>query len=186
MTVILNERGEIISSSIGKNRDGNTDVRLFKTQFLEDEDSQTVQQYQIAGFESRAPDGAKIIVADLGGGSYKISIAEDDGVLVDDLETGEAIAYSIDSGAIQAFIKFLKTGVLHINGDADFAVRFNELQTAFDQLKSDLNSFISVYNGHTQTVSGGVAAAPAAQGTPSTADITPAKVDTVKLPAAAP
>ena len=41
---------------------------------------------------------------------------------------------------------------------------------------------VTVYNSHTQVVSGSTAAAPGAQGTPSTADITPAKIDEIEVP----
>lgn len=65
----------------------------------------------------------------------------------------------------------------------DYAVRYNELETAFNQLKQDLNTFISVFNAHTQPVSGGTAGAPSIPGVSSAAIVTPAKVDNVRLPA---
>jgi phage gp45-like len=173
--MIYNERGEIISSSIDKNRDNNANTRILKTQFLEKEDSQTVQQIQLAGFESRPHPGTKIIIVDLGGGAYKISIGEDDGILNDTLNEGESIFYSSNGSIIKAFIKALDSGVLEVNGNADYAVRFNALQTEFNALRDD-------YNAHKHS---GVQTGSGTSGitdTVSTADITPAKVDEVKLP----
>ncbi len=82
--------------------------------------------------------------------------------------------YSISSGSIQAFINIKNDGIIEINGNSDFAVRFNALQTAFDQLKSDFNA-----HTHASVTSLGTPTVPIPQ---STADITPAKVDEVKLP----
>ena len=77
-------------------------------------------------------------------------------------------------------------GVIEINGNADFAVAFTDLKTAFDQLKTDFNTFVTtIYNLH---VHPGVTAGPASTGvaplvgTGSTADMSGAKVDTVKIP----
>ena len=64
-------------------------------------------------------------------------------------------------------------GIIEINGNSDFAVRFNALQTAFDQLKSDFNT-----HTHVSVTSLGTPSVPVPQ---STADITPAKVNEVKL-----
>ena len=79
--------------------------------------------------------------------------------------------------------------VLELNGNADYAVRYNELKTAFDQLKSDLDSLVTTYNAHihitTATVAAtavpGVIAPTVSTGSPSTADMSGAKVDKVKI-----
>ena len=72
---------------------------------------------------------------------------------------------------------------LAINGTADFAVAFNDLKTGFDQLKSDLNTFIGTYNTHTHpTAATGPPSLPSAEGTSSGASIDGSKVDSVKFP----
>lgn len=43
-----------------------------------------------------------------------------------------------------------------LNGNTNFAVKYTELKTAFDLLKTELNTFISVYNAHTGHDSGPV------------------------------
>lgn len=136
--MILNERGEIISSSIGKNRDGDVDVRILKTQLIESEDSQTIQQYQLAGFESRPPDGSKIIVADLGGGSYKISIAEDDGVLNNTLNKGDSIHYGSDGGAVVSFVLCKNNGKIQLGNGTD------ELLSLLDELLEELQKTVDL------------------------------------------
>ena len=116
-------------------------------------------------------------------------------------DSGEKKSYSTnsDGSAIKAYVFYRNSGNLEVNGNADFAVRFNALQTAFDQLKSDFNTQITVYNAlvvaynalvvsynsHTHASSVPIPlipGAPGSPGIPSIADITPAKVDTVLLP----
>ena len=71
------------------------------------------------------------------------------------------------------------------SGATDFAVAYTDLKTAFDQLKQDLNTLINLYNFH---VHSGVTTGPGSTGTtpsvgtPSSADMTAAKVDKVKVP----
>ncbi|MEJ2043693.1 MAG: hypothetical protein P8X74_03645 [Reinekea sp.] len=173
MGVILNEKGEVIRSFTGKNGNSTDDRWLFQTQLSESGNVQTAEKNQHAGFASRPPAGSKLIVSKING-SYLISVAEYDGVLNSGLGEGETTVYSSDSGVIAAFINFLSSGIIELNGNADFAVRYTALETAFNQLKSD-------FDNHTH---GGVSSGGASTASPtaSTADITPAKVDEVKLP----
>jgi len=79
--------------------------------------------------------------------------------------------------------------VWEINGNADFAVRFGALETAYNQLKSDFDTFVTTYNSHihitTATVGPtavpGVISPTVSTGSPSTGDISGAKVDNIKV-----
>jgi len=79
--------------------------------------------------------------------------------------------------------------VLELNGNADFAVRYNSLKTAFDQLKTDHDNFVTLFNAHIHITTATVAATPVpgviaptvSPGLPSTADMAGAKVTTVKI-----
>ena len=87
--------------------------------------------------------------------------------------TGEVLIEN-DNGSVT----LKANGDIELNGDADNAVAFADLKVAFDQLKAD-------FDAHTHSVPGvfaGAFSATAIITTPSTADIDPAKVDTVKLP----
>ena len=141
MWQILNERGEVISSSIGKNRDADTDSRLFQTQLIEDEDVQKVQQFQFAGFESRPPDGTKIIVTDLGDGAFKISVAEDDGILNDTLGLGESIVYSSAAGAVVASLYLTKEGKIQLGNPGG-----DEVLDLLDQFIDEMITLVSNTN----------------------------------------
>jgi hypothetical protein len=75
------------------------------------------------------------------------------------------------------------------HGGSDTAVAYTDMKSAFDTLKTDLNSLITAYNAHihitTATVSAGppgVLAPTTSTGTPTTADMSGAEVATVKLP----
>ena len=69
-----------------------------------------------------------------------------------------------------------------LNSGTDYAVAYNDLKTAFDNLKSDLNTFIAVYNTHTHPVSGAATTAPNQPGTTSSADMSGSKIDKIRLP----
>lgn len=110
------------------------------------------------------------------------------------IEKGEKRLYSRDAnGAEQSEIHLKNDGTIVINNGTDFLVRYNELETAFNQLKQDFDDFVStVYGVHihpavtTATVGigpvGVVTISPTTStGSPSTADITPAKVDDVNV-----
>jgi hypothetical protein len=104
------------------------------------------------------------------GNSYKIAVAANDGQ-APDTNPGEQRLYSLDAdGTLQAFIKLLASGVIHINGDADFAVRFDALDQALQLFVNQVNAALG------GKLDGG--------GTPGATalDISGAKVDNVKVP----
>lgn len=161
--------GRVTGREIKTNMDGQTAKLLLQVELTDPEDIQTIELVRQAGEDTNPPDDSRVIVLDVG--SFKVAVASDDGI-VPTMGEGEKKIYSTSSGAIQAFINFLASGVIEINGSADFAVRFDALKTEIDQLVSD-------YNSHTHVETGGTTATPLPQ---STVDITPAKVTTVKLP----
>ena len=69
-----------------------------------------------------------------------------------------------------------------LNGNTNFAVKYTELKTAFDLLRTELNSFITIFNAHVHPVAG-VTAGPASvtssvtatPGTPAAADMSAAQ-----------
>lgn len=82
-------------------------------------------------------------------------------------------------------IKFDRsTGELIIYDGEDYAVKYNELETAFNQLKDDFDNFVTLtYNVHQHpTAAVGAPSNPSVTGSSSTADVSPAKVEKVRLP----
>ena len=162
------QTGRVTGQEIKPNRDGGVDVRLLQVNLNTDQrpDIHTVQYFPMSGDDSPPQNGDRVIVLSIGQ-SFKIAIAVQDSV-IPSMPAGEKKSFSRDSaGDIAAFINFLAGGDLELNGNAYTAVRFAELQTAFDQLKSD-------YNSHVHGASSGP--------NPTTsADITPAESATVKL-----
>jgi hypothetical protein len=184
--------GQITGYEIKKNRDGEKEVLLLQVEVSGPDDIQTVEYYQSSGQDSNPPVGSLVAFSEAGR-AWKISLGADDRIIPSS-DSGEYKIYSSLAGVVKAFLKLFKTGLARIeavgdieieangkteikgstvdlNGDDDNAVRFSVLETAFNQLKAD-------FNAHTQTVSEGIALAP----TPSTADISGAKVDEVRLP----
>ncbi len=157
--------GKITGRTITPNRDGTNPRVMLQVQMSNPDDIQTVEYVSLPGQDENPINGTRVFILEVGD-SYKIAIAADDGVAPWG-ETGEKRLRSIDDdGAIQAFIKLLKTGIIEINGDADFAVRFNALDTALQSMLTALNADIASAGGTGNT----------------TLDISAAKVDEVKLP----
>jgi hypothetical protein len=165
--------GTVTGQEIKKNRDGGVEVRLLQVQLSNESDTQTVQFFPLSGDDSPPQINDKVVVLPIGP-AFKVALAIQDSV-VPSMGAGEKKLYSRDSnGVIAAFINFLSNGNLELNGDAKSAVRFEDLKTAFNQLKTDFDT-----HNHPTAPTGPVSTPSTA---PSTADITPAESSTVKLP----
>lgn len=73
------------------------------------------------------------------------------------------------------------TDILTIMQGADFAVRYSKLESAFNQLKSDFNTFKANHK-HTGVTTGNGSSGVSDMPNPSSADISQAKVEKVKIP----
>jgi len=111
------------------------------------------------------------------------------GVLNKDGEAlpGEIRIYSTDdSGELQIYLWVKKNGTIEFGGSAGNLVRFQELETGYNQLKSDFNSLVTAFNSHMHaTAATGPPVPPtpipgSIPTTPSTADISGAKIDELK------
>lgn len=97
---------------------------------------------------------------------------------------GELRLFSVDAnGAEKTFVWLKSSGDLELNGATYNAVRFQQLQTGFDQLKTELNNLVTAYNTHqhTSAAAGFPTVGNTSPGTPATASISTAKSDTVKV-----
>lgn len=98
--------------------------------------------------------------------------------------SGETRLYSIDNnGNLKTYVWLKNDGTMEIGGNTKHMVRYEELQTAFNQLKQDLNTFITIFNSHTHTgvtIGVGSTSTTTTPGTTSSADISPAKIDNIK------
>jgi hypothetical protein len=119
-------------------------------------------------------------------------------------QSGDFRTYSVNSsGEVQFYIWQKNNGTAEIGGNVDNMVRYSPLKDGFDQLRGDLNGFISkfnahiveynafvgVFNSHTQNVIAVgsptdvplVPAVPSSQiEVPSTANISGSKIDEIK------
>lgn len=100
------------------------------------------------------------------------------------ISTTNILLDSLVSAEVKSTITTL-TGSTHValNGNTNFAVKYTELKTAFDQLRTELNSLIALYNAHihvtTATVGAsttpGVISPTVSTGTPAAADMSASK-----------
>lgn len=165
----MTRTGKITGRTITTNRDGTNLRVMLQVQMTNPDDIQTVEYVSLPGQDENPIDGSRVFILEVGD-SYKIAIAVDDGV-TPAMATGEKRLYSVsDAGVIQAFINILKSGIIEVNGDADFAVRFTALEAQMQIMVTAINAtFATKLNGS------GTAGA-------VVLDLSTAKVDEVKLP----
>ena len=164
--------GTVTGFEIGPNRDGTKDVLKLQVQISDPDDIQTVEYMSSAGDDTIPPIGSIVTILSAGP-AWKIAIASNDNI-APSMSEGERKIYSSSGGVIKAFINFLNTGILELNGNSDFAVRFNALETGFNTLRGDHNTFLVHVHGASGTP-------PVPPAVPSTASISAAKVDEVKI-----
>lgn len=195
--------GNITSREIIENQDAEKKTLMLQVVVDEDEDVQDVELQNQSGIDSQPPDDSRVFILEVTE-SYQIVIAVDDGIEPDpSIEAGEKELYASDGGSRKSKIRWKKNGELILNDGTDFAVRYNELETAFnqlqadhdtlvsevDQLKNTVNSNVTVYASHTHDETGVATDVPNQPQAPSTiapvastADITPTKSETVRIP----
>jgi len=173
--------GEITGTKIEKNLDGENKVRILNVEVTEPDDTQKIQQVLHAGEDDGLVKGSTAVILEISP-AYKIVIGIDDGI-EPSMGDGEKKVYSQAGGSIKAFINCLKDGNIDINGDDDNAVRFSKMEQAYNDLRTDLNTFILLYNTHTHTGNlGSPTSTTPNVATISTSNMTAAKVNSVRLP----
>jgi hypothetical protein len=176
------ETGTVTVAATSVNRDGMTPVRLITAMISAPTDVQTVQS--AGGVDDCPIPGDVILILEAAGAAWKVSIPLDD-LIPPTALPGEKILYSRSApGVAAAKIALRNTGIMELNGAADWVVAYTDLKIAFDQLKSDFNTFVTVkYNLHNHpTAPTGIVSVPSVIGTATTADMTAAKVATVMCP----
>lgn len=98
-------------------------------------------------------------------------------------DVGEFRTFATNANGVEVFYTWMKAdGTMEIGGDSDNMVRFSPLEAEFNKLRDDFNNFINTkYNLHTHpTAAPGPPSVTVTVGTPSTADISGAKIDEIK------
>jgi len=154
-------------------------------------DTNYATRFGSPGDDSKPLPGDSVLLLDLETRGGKVAVGYVDPKNASSVDDGERHIYSRDAdGNIKAFVRWLKTGILRLNGTGDFAVRFIALQTAFNQLKTDHDDLVTKHNTHvhitTAVVGGGGGAGTISPtvttGSPTTADIAPAKISEIEVP----
>lgn len=181
--------GTVQTSEVTKNKDADDNSRMLQVEITNADDLQSIEQYCQVGEDNNPHPGARVIILDLGP-SYRVAIAAHDGNPPAASSLGEKYLYSHDSnGTPLAYVYFRDDSTVEVNGTGDFAVRYNELKTAYDQLKADHDDLVNAVNAHTHNDSLGSPTTPPllpapwfpAGVQPSTGDMTSSKVDNVRL-----
>lgn len=185
----MGELGIVTGRQNGKNIDGDATRRLLQVNMLDLSDTikdvRTVELVSLSGDDTNPANDCRAFIIDAAG-SYSICIAITDD-LTPEVDPGERELYSTDNPVTQklAKIRLNSSSEVVMNDGTDYAVKYNELKTAFDQLKADFDALVAVFNAHLHsgvTAGGSNTGAVSATGTPSTADMSGSKVDTVRMP----
>ncbi|KPK96003.1 hypothetical protein AMJ80_02360 [bacterium SM23_31] len=161
--------GIITGHEIGKNKTGTKDVVLLQVRITDKDDIQTVELMSNSGYNAIPPVGARVLIVQVTP-SWKIGITESDNI-PPSVDEGEVEIYSQENDTIKAFILLLKSGIIELNGNNDFAVRFTALETGLQAFITDLNTKLAAaFTGVGGSWPG------------TSLDISGAKVDEVKLP----
>jgi hypothetical protein len=106
-------------------------------------DVQTAIEGGPHGMDSRAVENSIAIYAKLDEETVVIGY-----LLRDKLaEVGETRLYSTNTdGELKAYVWLKNDGIMHLSGDNDFAVSFNNLKTEFNALKADHNTLADKWN----------------------------------------
>lgn len=137
MGIILNENGEVLRIFVSKDANSIDDKLLSQTQFVEERDVQTVEVRQHAGFQSRPPAGSNQLVTKINN-SFRVSVAEDDNIIVPGIDTGETAVYSSGSGTIQAKLLLKNDGKTSLGNGTD------ELLSLFDEMLTELQKTVDL------------------------------------------
>lgn len=133
--------GTVRGYNIGKNRDGTGNVLLLQVEMSDPDDIQTVEYMSGAGDDTIPPVGSLVTILSVGR-AWKIAIASNDNISPG-MSEGERKIYSSDGGVIQAYINFLSTGVLELNGNGNSAVTYSALNTALQTLVTAINAVLA-------------------------------------------
>lgn len=162
------QTGTVTGREVTTNRDGQNPRLMLQVQMSSPEDVRTVEYVPIPGQDENPVNGSRVFIAAVAN-SYLVAFGSDDGI-TPSTDTGEKFLYSLDdsgpAAVVAALIKLLKSGIIEINGNADFAVRFDALNSALQTMLASLNADIIAAGGTGNT----------------TLDLSGAKVDEVKLP----
>ena len=159
----FNEIGQLLTKLL---KSGRSDVQDIITASIPGVDSLPVKD-DVALYE----------VTDVNGENFVI------GFLIKDRKAkpGEVRLFSRNEQGVEQIYAWLKdNGEIHFGGDTGNLTRYQELETAFDQLKSDFNTLVNAYNTHIHGTPSGSSTTPSVTASPSTADITGAKIDELK------
>lgn len=207
--------GTVRGREIKKNRDGLRKVRVLRVEITDPDDLQDVEHMQHAGVDSSPINDSKVFVVKSGEawkiavgvndniepkaepGEYEIYSNSDgqkpvrinlkpDGTLTIEADSDTTVdiggEHTVEASGK---ISLNAGGQMVLQGGGDNAVRFSELKTAFDQLKSDHDKFLNEYKLHTHTgvtPGGGSTGTTVSTQANSTADINPSKVDNIEVP----
>ncbi|MGD9157305.1 MAG: hypothetical protein PVG39_02770 [Desulfobacteraceae bacterium] len=161
------ELGIIRGYEIRTNKDGPQNKLLLQVEMIPG-DVRTVEFMPQAGEDTNPAIGSRVYVISAAAG-YQIAISSTDD-LTPEVDSGEKELYSTNGSSKLARLKLNLDSEIELNGNADYAVSWTDLESILQQLVTDINTiFVTAADG-------------AVYGGGLTIDLSAAKVDKVRLP----
>ena len=178
--------------------------RRIKMQVFGRDNVENVFEAMPFGEDSNPPDGIKAIYVTTNRSGKAMCIGYVNVNQIEEVAKGEKRLFSTNEAGdqVSAYLHMKNDGTMEVLGTGDFLVRYNELETAYNQLKSDHDALVTRVNQIITEVSTFAAAyvpgGPAVVGlppaftfantteSPSTGDITAAKIDQIETVSSAP
>lgn len=130
------KRGNVTGRT-DKNNDENKKRRFLQVRIAGETDTREVEFLSQAGEDSSPENGATVLLVNVGGRWF--AIAADDGI-EPEAQPGEKHLYSSNNSQKRASVVLRTDGLAEINGNADFAVRFNALEALMNTLVDNINA----------------------------------------------
>ena len=182
-------------SEVGKVVSVDEDNMICEVSFISSNANKDVRLGSVISEDSTAKDSSSLIILPKIDTFVIVTFLNETTGFISQYSEVDKILYVISNKTVQIdeteitiqsgdrYIK-LDDSFIEMDGNADFMVRFSELETGFNQLKSDFNSFVNtIYNVHVHpgVTAGAASTAPSpSTGSPSSADISGAKIDEIK------
>ena len=127
--------------------------RRLKVQVFGRDNVETVYEAMPWGEDGNPPDGIKAIHTETNRKGKATVIGYVNVNQLAAVAKGEKRIYSTDESGESsvAFIHLKNDGTIQVLGTGDFFVRYNALETAFNQLQSDHDALVNLFNAHIHT-----------------------------------
>lgn len=168
--------GVVRGARVGEGYRSGKQVLILDCEIDDPEDVQSVEYLFPSGDSFIPPNGDTVLIHEVGN-QLLVATAVNSGVVSTISEAGERSLFAYKDGTVTALIDLLHSGEIVLNRGDGFAIEFEKMKNAFDEIVEFVNSHDHPFVGLDVGVAGKTGSVLA----PSTADMSGAKVESVRL-----